>query len=177
MRKILRAAGRLTAITASCAIGGATAAAQTVGIPYGGSYYINDTVSHGLSLPPVSLPNGSDEVRAADGTTCRTSMSGNGAYMDVGAISNGGADGYQASASVYGRMIFPLGAQPSRIDCSALYRLEIDRLKTELEFARMGAGAAAPHAGGPLAESRSPPWLAEGWSRDGWQSRTTVAKE
>lgn len=176
MRQVLRASSRLIAIAALGALGGATAGAQTIGNPYGGSYYINETVTHGLSLPSVSLPNGSDEVRAADGTTCRTSMSGNGAYMDVGAISNGGADGYQASASVYGRMIFPLGPQPSRIDCAALYRLEIDRLRTELEFARMG-GASPALARGSQEGNNKPPWLAEGWSRDGWQSRTTVAKD
>ena len=38
-------------------------------------YNLNQT---GFTLPGVSLPQGQDEVRAADGTTCRSSISGSG---------------------------------------------------------------------------------------------------
>ena len=42
----------------------------------------------GFNLPGVQLPQGADEVRAADGTTCRSAVSGNGAYLDLGVIGN-----------------------------------------------------------------------------------------
>jgi len=48
---------------------------------------INQNIS-GFNLPGVQLPQGSDEVRAADGTTCRSAVSGSGSYLDVGLIGN-----------------------------------------------------------------------------------------
>lgn len=91
----------------------------------------------GFSLPGVTLPQGTDEVRAADGTSCRSAVGGNGAYLDVGVI------GKQSTAddnAYYGRVVVPLGKSPKRLDCARLYELEVERLKLELELAKAGLG-------------------------------------
>jgi hypothetical protein len=44
----------------------------------------NSNVNNGFSLPGVSLPQGTDEVRAADGTSCRSAVGGSGAYLEHG---------------------------------------------------------------------------------------------
>lgn len=95
------------------------------------------TQNAGFSLPGVTLPSGTDEVRAADGTSCRSAVGGNGAYLDVGVI------GKQSSSNdnaYYGRVVVPLGRAPKRLNCSSLYELEIERLKLELELAKAGMG-------------------------------------
>ncbi len=95
---------------------------------------LNQNVTSGFTLPGVSLPSGSDEVRAADGTTCRSAVSGSGAYLDMGFIGN--PDSQHASA--YGRMVIPLGKKTKRLDCSKLYDLEVARLEMELKLMQMG---------------------------------------
>ncbi len=93
----------------------------------------------GFNLPGVQLPTGHDEVRAADGTTCRSAVSGSGAYLDVGIIGN--PDQSTASdISHYGRIVIPLGRQSKRLDCSRLYDLEVQRLQMELRLMQMGLG-------------------------------------
>ena len=101
--------------------------------------YINQNIS-GFNLPGVSLSQGSDEVRAADGTTCRSAVGGSGAYMDVGIIGNPEQDAASGSMSAYGRIVVPLGRQPKRLDCSRLYDLEVQRLELELRLTQMGLG-------------------------------------
>ena len=96
------------------------------------------TQNNAFSLPGVSLPQGTDEVRAADGTSCRSAVGGNGAYLDMGAI--GTPSDNLRSGSVYGRILIPLGASSKRLDCSQLYQLEVERLKMELELAKAGMG-------------------------------------
>ncbi|MBA90340.1 MAG: hypothetical protein CMJ43_06625 [Phyllobacteriaceae bacterium] len=140
----------------------------------------------------MQLPQGADEVRAADGTTCRSAVSGNGAYLDVGVIGTPKSSGAGGStASAYGRIVIPLGRSPKRLDCSQLYALEVERLKMELRLMQMGLGAQAiapdpvttastpagpaatgQHANGVRAEtasarSKHSSWADEGWSTDG----------
>jgi hypothetical protein len=91
----------------------------------------------GFSLPGVTLPQGTDEVRAADGTSCRSAVGGNGAYLDVGVI---GTKRTADDNAYYGRVVVPLGKSPKRLDCSKLYELEVERLKLELELAKAGLG-------------------------------------
>lgn len=92
---------------------------------------------NGLNLPGVTLPHGYDEVRAADGTLCRSSMSGSGAYFDTGVIGGGiGEPGNQVAA--YGRLVVPLGQKPTRLDCDHLYQLELQRLGLEVELLKQG---------------------------------------
>ncbi|MFP1633225.1 hypothetical protein ACLB6G_15955 [Zhengella sp. ZM62] len=153
--------------------------------------YISQNIQ-GFNLPGVQLPQGADEVRAADGTTCRSAVSGNGAYLDVGVIGTPKSTGAGGStASAYGRIVIPLGRSPKRLDCSQLYALEVERLKMELRLMQMGLGAqavtpdpvtTASTAAVPAktlekaddvranaAPSRSKPssWADEGWSTDG----------
>jgi hypothetical protein len=42
-------------------------------------------------------------------------------------------------AVAYARITIPLGKRPKRIDCSAIYELEIMKLRQEVELLRMGA--------------------------------------
>lgn len=105
---------------------------------------VNQNIS-GFNLPGVQLPQGHDEVRAADGTTCRSAVSGSGAYLDIGIIGN--PDNTASSdVSHYGRIVVPLGKRPKRLDCSRLYDLEVQRLQMELRLMQMGLnrGVTAP---------------------------------
>lgn len=99
-------------------------------------YIINQNQS-GMTLPGVVMPNGFDEVRAADGTTCRSSMAGSGAYLDSGLI-GGGLDSGSSSVSAYGRLVVPLGEKPARLNCDRLYQLELERLELEVRLLKQG---------------------------------------
>jgi hypothetical protein len=92
---------------------------------------------------------GEDAVESSTGTRCRSSMNSNGAYVDFGvtgvarlAGANQAnsifADSNRSEAIGYFRMIVPLGKKPERIDCSELYRLEIERLHAEIEQMKIG---------------------------------------
>ena len=94
----------------------------------------------GFSLPGVHAPSGNDEVRAADGTTCKSSLGHRGAYVDVGGVASE-SDGGFGDAAVYGRVIIPLGRKPSRIDCTRLYELEMERLRMEVDAMRRSIAA------------------------------------
>ena len=119
-----------------------------------GAQTITQNTSAGFSLPGVSLPTGHDEVRAADGTTCRSAVSGGGAYLDVGIIGN--PDSATANdLSHYGRLVIPLGRQSKRLDCSRLYDLEVQRLQMELRLMQMGLGrGVTPPSGTAVAGER-----------------------
>lgn len=133
----------------------AFAGALSCGPAAAGDVYTLNQNQTGFSLPGVSLPQGQDEVRAADGTTCRSAISGNGAYLDLGVIGGSGAAGTMAT---YGRVVIPLGRSPGRLDCSRLYALEVERLQMELRLLKMGLardGGAQPASDGA--------WAHEGW--------------
>jgi hypothetical protein len=118
----------------------------------GDVYNLNQT---GFTLPGVTLPQGQDEVRAADGTTCRSSISGSGAYLDVGVV---GGRSASEGMSTYGRVVIPLGQRPTRLDCARLYALEIERLEMEIRLLKMGM------ARGGEAPAGDVNWAREGWS-------------
>jgi hypothetical protein len=101
-----------------------------------GVYVVNQNQT-GVNLPGVVVPNGFDEVRAADGTTCRSAVSGSGAYLDSGVIGSG-LNGENNSISAYGRLVVPLGAQMRRLDCRQLYQLELERLQLEVQMLKRG---------------------------------------
>lgn len=126
MRKIPRHACALSILWVLVAI-----------VPARAGDYIISQKQTGFTLPGVALPSGQDEIRAADGTSCRSSIANSGAYLDSGVIA--GNDEYTAAA--YGRVVIPLGRKPKRLDCSRLYELEIQRLQLELEMAKRGLGA------------------------------------
>lgn len=152
--------------TAACVLASAQVPAAAQGYGYGGypypvSYYNNQSVQYGLNLPQVPVSNGSDEIRAADGTTCKSSISGNGPVLDVGMLGNQDFYGSFASGTVYGRVVMPLGEQPRRLDCTGLYKLEIERLQHELKLVKMGMSG----KGAGVAESGGAGWQNEGWSQ------------
>ncbi len=89
-------------------------------------------------------------------------MGGNGAFLDVGVIGTPESEYSGGSASAYGRVVVPLGQKTRRLDCAQLYALEIQRLKMELQLARMsvtGAGAPVPGT----------------WAEDGWSDASAAA--
>lgn len=164
MRALLRSTA--AAAIAGWALSGSPALAQSSSAGYGNPYnpysYSNVTYSSGLYLPQVPQPTGQDEVRAADGTTCRSSMASNDAYLDVGGLGGQSPDGQFNSGTLYGRLIVPLGGTPRRIDCTALYNLEITRLRNELEMVRSGLSG-APMQGSAIKGGKRN-WAEEGWS-------------
>lgn len=101
-----------------------------------GVYIVNQNQT-GINLLGVAVPHGFDEVRAADGTTCRSSLGGSGAYLDSGIIGSG-LNGDRSALSAYGRVVVPLGRNPSRLDCQALYQLELERLQLEVQLLKRG---------------------------------------
>ncbi|MDX8454753.1 hypothetical protein RFM98_18475 [Mesorhizobium sp. VK9D] len=139
----------------------------------------------GFSLPGVSLPQGQDEVHASDGTTCRSAVSGSGAYLDLGVIQgNNSSNQTNSDIATYGRVVIPIGRTPKRVDCSRLYELEVERLQLELKLLKMGLGAdgqttgsttstAATASAAPAARSAT----SAGWANEGWSIRGTTGNE
>ena len=120
---------------------------------------IVNSAQFGMTLPSASLPSGQDEIHSSDGTSCRSAVGGNGAYMDMGLIgAPSSSDSTNATAAAYGRVVIPLGDTAKRLDCSQLYALEIERLKMEIQLAKMGAGA------GATPEFKKGAWMDEGWN-------------
>lgn len=180
MRKVLRSAPLL--IASAIGLGALV-------LPAAAQDYIIQQNQNGFDLPGVALPQGQDEVRAADGTTCSTAISGNGAYLDVGVIRGTRGTRDNNDFASYGRLVVPLGRKPKRLDCTKLYELEIERLRLELELTKMGVGggpspevtsstaAAAPtdEVAAPAAVAAKParaakvkPKKAKNWATDGW---------
>lgn len=188
MRQVPRASALIGASVAAVALltaGAASAQIANNGIN-GNPYYSSHTYQYGLNLPQVPVPNGSDEIRAADGTTCRSNSASNGTYLDVGMLGSQGVDGQFDQGTVYGRFVIPLGDTPRRIDCTSLYQLELSRLQHELQLVRMGLnGASGPVAeAAPSAAPASAPATKVGavragrtWAEDGWsnEGRNTAA--
>ncbi len=105
--------------------------------------------SNGAYLP--SSPRGQggqDSIETGSGTRCSQSMNSGKGYFDVGVVGATGS-GVEDDASVnlnshnneglvYLRVTIPIGKPPKRIDCSRVYELELQRLRTELEYFKMG---------------------------------------
>jgi hypothetical protein len=80
---------------------------------------------------------------------CSQSINASGGYLDLG-VAGGNLTTYDDpstsltttgqgnSAIGYARIIIPLGATPKRLDCTALYDLEIQRLKQEIQMLKIG---------------------------------------
>lgn len=118
-----------------------------------------------VNLPSTpAFPQGQDRVRAADGTECARSTAPRSKWAEIGVVGSGtqgqGVEnsypfvGYngtipsaqpynRAGGAVYGRIIINLDAAQPQLDCNYLYTLEIERLKAELEQAKLiGVGKA-----------------------------------
>ncbi|MEC9245122.1 hypothetical protein T8J41_13355 [Nitratireductor rhodophyticola] len=116
----------------------------------------------GITLPGVVMPNGFDEIRSADGTTCRSSMSNGGSYIDTGVIGGNLNDG-QGVVSTYGRLVIPLGDRPRRLDCDRLYQLELRRLQLEVKMLERGLDPQShKHAPGGVDWTESGGWTHSG---------------
>ena len=88
-------------------------------------------------LPSPPIAQGQDMVRGSSGVSCQTAIGSGGPYVDIGVI--GSQDVFNRdTASVYGRVVVPLGKRPKRPDCTKLYDLEISRMRMEIELLRMG---------------------------------------
>lgn len=120
-------------------LGAAGAVAGSVSLCHAEDSYILNQNQTGLNLPGVSMPQGYDEVRTSDGSYCRSSVSGNGTYLDLGVIGTQNQEGGMIDkGAVYGRIVVPLGQKGQRLDCRRLYDLEIERLKMEVRLLRAG---------------------------------------
>ncbi|MBN9218164.1 MAG: hypothetical protein J0I79_09445 [Mesorhizobium sp.] len=160
MRKVLWAPQVLTLALAVAVTSTAPTQAQEQ------IYNLNQN-ENGFNLPGVTLPQGQDEVHAADGTTCRSAVSGSGAYLDLGVIR--GNSQTDNGVATYGRVVIPIGRTPKRLDCSRLYELEVERLQLELKLLKMGVGA----DGQPASVAAAAPTTASpGWANEGWSIRT-----
>lgn len=88
-------------------------------------------------------PGGEDSITTSDGVRCSQSINSNGGYLDLG-VAGGNLSNYNSvnptgqSAIGYARIVVPLGESPRRLDCTALYDLEIRRLKEEIEMLKIG---------------------------------------
>lgn len=145
-------------------------------------YYLNQSQS-GFNLPGVSLPQGQDEVRAADGTTCRSAVGGSGAYLDVGAINGNGSgngSGYDSSnVATYGRVVIPLSRGGKRLNCTELYDLEIARLRAELKLLQMGLsseGSVHPASINTAAPNDDMSGKGANWANEGWSDGRSKPK-
>jgi hypothetical protein len=108
----------------------------------------------GFYLPaPVTSP-GQDEFRASDGTTCRTTMDGT-KRLEVGTFASGnqtaggsnfipgyGSSPGQANVGVYGRFSMSLDGNRERMDCSQLFKLELEKKQLELDLMKQSLRAA-----------------------------------
>ncbi|WP_411819147.1 hypothetical protein ABFZ85_09160 [Hyphococcus formosus] len=123
-----------------------------------------------LPTPPVA--HGQDSVRGASGLSCQSAVASGGPYLDIGMI--GAQDVFdRETATVYGRIVVPLGKRPDRPDCTKLYDLEIARLRMELELLRMGLPP------GMMAQQPSPDTQGEAVMVDpiGAQPVTLISRE
>ena len=133
-------------------------------------YNLNQN-ENGFNLPGVTLPQGQDEVHASDGTTCRSAVSGSGAYMDLGVIR--GNNQTDNGVATYGRVVIPIGRTPTRLDCSRLYELEVQRLQLELKLLKMGLGGDGPTGSvATSAPAAATAAASPGWANEGWTIRT-----
>ena len=133
----------------SCIAALSAAFSLSTGAARSESFVLNQNQT-GFNLPGVAMPGGFDEVRAADGTTCRSSIASAGPYLDVGAVGNQSGGRFDTGA-VYGRVVVPLGRRGGRPDCRRLYELEVQRLEMEVRLLRAGLGQQAEdHGQGPI---------------------------
>jgi hypothetical protein len=129
------------------------------------------TTLNNINLPQTpQFPQGTDRIRAADGTECSRSTAPRNKYMDMGVLGFGaGGQGvenqypivygantgnynipnnsYQrAGGGVYARLVINLDNDTPNVDCGKLYELELERLKLELEQGKMGTGSGVSQA-------------------------------
>jgi hypothetical protein len=99
-----------------------------------------------LLPPPPTGPGGEDSITTSEGVRCSQSINAAGGYLDLG-VAGGNLSTYADPSSLtpggqsaigYARIIIPLGQTPKRLDCTALYDLEIHKLKQEIQMLKIG---------------------------------------
>lgn len=94
-----------------------------------------------VDLPtPRGMGSSRDTIQTMDGSRCSQSVTGGGAYLDIGVAKTmhaGQSVSDGESTTAYSRFVIPLGKKPKRLDCIRLYELELQRLRTEIEFMSM----------------------------------------
>lgn len=102
------------------------------------------TLASGFYLPDANLPNGYDQVRTFNGTTCQSSIAPD-SYLETGMYGNqtdndnwqNNYKGYYNKArdelGVYARVVIPITGPKARLNCKRLYDLEVKRLELELK--------------------------------------------
>jgi len=112
-----------------------------------------------INLPSTpAFPQGQDRIKGADGTECARSTAPRSKWAEIGVVGTGvGGQGVEnsypyagnggvfpnaqpysrAGGALYGRIIINLDANQSDLDCNHLYALELDRLRAELEQAKL----------------------------------------
>lgn len=129
----------------------------------GSGWVSAQTAIGSINLPSTpAFPQGQDRIKGADGTECARSTAPRSKWAEVGVVGTGvGGQGVEnsypfvgyngaipsaqpysrAGGAVYGRIIINLDANQTDLDCNHLYALELDRLRAELEQAKLiGAG-------------------------------------
>ncbi len=114
---------------------------------------IADSSSMSFSLPSFGTTSGNDKIRAGD-LDCSNSIGGSTNFElgMTGVINNAvvpiigkenDLNPQTKDIGLYARIIIPLDAPKERINCNTLYqlelqrrRLEVERLKTEIEYLR-----------------------------------------
>lgn len=128
------------------------------------------TSFNNINLPSTQWQQGSDRVRAADGTECSTSTAPRSKWIELGAtggsIGGQGSDySYQgvvangtqivtapqnnynrAGGALFAKLIINLDRPVAQLDCNRLYETELERLQEENKQLRMGAVNAKPYA-------------------------------
>ena len=115
---------------------------------------VADSNSMSFSLPSISSVSGSDSIRAGD-LDCKNAIGGSTNFEIgmTGVINNavvpiiGKKDNLNPETKdigLYARIIIPLDGPKERINCNTLYqlelqrrRLEVERLKQEIEYLKM----------------------------------------
>lgn len=105
---------------------------------------ISSMAANGVYMPPPPMGvGGEDSITTGTGTHCRSSMNSNKGYVDVGLTGSQGTandvligyqPGRQDTATVYARVVIPLGSAPRKIDCNRFMELEIERLEAEIKM-------------------------------------------
>lgn len=96
-----------------------------------------------IAIPQPVIPNGQDEIRLPDGTTCRSGVAPD-AYLDGGIYQTennsdeGGPILNRDEVGVYVRVLVPLNFSKQRLNCNRLYEKmlaerELDRKLSQIK--------------------------------------------
>lgn len=119
--------------------------------------------TNNLSIPQsTGIVQGTDSVRSSDGVNCSISVAPRDKWMEIGVLGQGyngqgvenqypslytgsgqivypPSNPYQRQGvGIYAKLVINLDKERPRLDCNELYRVELERLKLELEQLKLG---------------------------------------